>query len=194
MFQKIVASIASPGWVPDESFLQRTLTQGKSPLGRLVAEKAKNPTVVLYVDAPVAERIWPSERFAEVADFVTEKLGAVVIVISSKERADAARSVQKASRTPDKLSVFTDLTLPQLVSVIASAHLLVSNDTGPMHIGPAVGVRTLGLFSVGYPEHFRPIGPDDRFLLGNPIERIEVKNVVEVIKEMWTTADRDLQR
>jgi ADP-heptose:LPS heptosyltransferase len=194
MFQKVVASIPHPGWEQGVASGERTKGGGNRPLGRVLAERAKVPTIALYVDAPVPERIWPASRFAEVADFVMEKLGAVVIVISSKERPEVARTVQKASRNPDKLSVFTDLTLPQLVDVIASAHLLVSNDTGPMHIGPAIGVRTLGLFSVGYPEHFRPIGVGDRFLRGNPIERIEVKNVLEAVEEMWVTADRDLRR
>jgi ADP-heptose:LPS heptosyltransferase len=71
--------------------------------------------------------------------------------------------------------------------------LLISNDTGPMHIGPAIGVRTLGLFSVGYPEHFRPIGPADRFLRGNPIDTICVEEVIKTVEEMWVTAGRDLR-
>jgi ADP-heptose:LPS heptosyltransferase len=89
--------------------------------------------------------------------------------------------------------VLTDLSLPSLASAIASAQLLVSNDTGPMHIGPAVGVRTIGLFSVGYPEHFRPIGPHDRFLRANPINGISVKDVIQAVEEIWVTADRDLR-
>ena len=86
-----------------------------------------------------------------------------------------------------------ELTIPQLAALIASARLFVSNDTGPMHIGPAVGVRTLGLFSVGYPQHFRPIGADDRFLRANPIEKIETEDVIAVVREMWTIAGPDLR-
>jgi ADP-heptose:LPS heptosyltransferase len=71
--------------------------------------------------------------------------------------------------------------------------LLISNDTGPMHIGPAVGVPTLGLFSVGYPVHFRPTGLSDRFLQANPIDGIEVHKVIETVTEMWVTACRDLR-
>jgi hypothetical protein len=56
-----------------------------------------------------------------------------------------------------------------------------------------VGVRTLGLFSVGYPEHFRPIGPNDRFLRANPIEKIETKDVIAVVDEMWAIADPGLR-
>jgi len=159
-----------------------------------VGKKAKNPTLALYIDAPVPERIWPPERFAQVADHAIEQLGASVIVISSPQGADLASRVQKASRNRDRLEIFTDLTLNQLAETIASATMLVSNDTGPMHIGPAVGVLTLGLFSVGLPEHFGPVGVGDRFLRANPIGSIRVDDVIETMVGMWATVDRDLRR
>jgi ADP-heptose:LPS heptosyltransferase len=155
--------------------------------------KFAKPCIGLYVDAPVPDRIWPPERFARVADFAADKLDAGVIVISGKNGTEYAWRVQRACRNPDDVQVLTELTLPKLAGIIASVQLLVSNDTGPMHLGPAVGVRTLGLFSVGYPENFRPIGPHDRFLQANPIEEIEVKEVIQAVEEMWITADRDLR-
>ena len=119
---------------------------------------------MLYVDAPVPDRIWPPERFAAVADFAIERLSAEVVAVAGSGGAGLAATVRNASRHPEQITVSTELTLPELAAVIASARLLVSNDTGPMHIGPAVGVPTLGLFSVGYPEHFRPMGAGDRYL------------------------------
>jgi ADP-heptose:LPS heptosyltransferase len=154
----------------------------------------KGPKLALYVDAPVPERVWPPERFAEVADFAIEKLGAEVLVLSGKQGTGLAGRLQEVSRNRARLSLFTDLTVSQLAALIGSARVLVSNDTGPMHIGPAVGVRTLGLFSVGYPEHFRPIGPADRFLRANPIEKIEVLDVIAAVDEMWPIADPDPRR
>jgi len=186
MFQKVVAAIPSSGVRP--AVHERLTLRG------VVAEKANIPTVALYVDAPVPERIWPPEHFAEVADFAVERLGAAVLVLSSKQGAELAKRVQRASRNGDRLALSTELTLPQLAKVIASARLFITNDTGPMHIGPAVGVPTLGLFSVGYPEHFRPIGDGDKFLRAIPIERIRVDEVIEVVGEMWAIADRDPQR
>jgi ADP-heptose:LPS heptosyltransferase len=178
MFQKVAAAIPSATGSSESR-------QSQGVLGRLKIEKAKKKTVVLYVDAPVPERIWPPERFAEIADFVIEKLGAVVTVISSSDRPELVSRIRDASRNRDKMTVFSNLDLRELVTTIASAHLLVSNDTGPMHIGPGVGIPTIGLFSVGYPEHFRPTGKHDRFLRGNPIETIEARNVVKMIEEIW---------
>jgi len=189
MFQRVVAGIQSPKVTNDAS----VETEKAPPLGKLMAKKADQPTVALFIDAPVPERIWPPERFAQVADFVAEKLGADVWVICSSEHAHLANRIRESIRMMSKVSIFTDLTLSKLVSVIASAHLLISNDSGPMHIGPAVGVPTLGLFSVGYPVHFRPTGLSDRFLQANPIDGIEVQKVIETVTEMWVTACRDLR-
>ena len=190
MFQKVVAAV--PATSVEAARYRACASPALSPpdlsggvLGRLTIEKAKEKTVVLYVDAPVPERTWPPEKFAEIADFASERLGAAVIVISSGERAELASRMKAAVRNREKLKVLTDLDLKQLTATIASGHLLVSNDTGPMHIGPAVGVPTVGLFSVGYPEHFRPTGEHDRFLRKNPIQAIETRDVAKVIGEIW---------
>jgi ADP-heptose:LPS heptosyltransferase len=150
--------------------------------------------LALYIDAPAAPRIWPAERFAQIADFAIEQLGVSVIVLAGANGSALVRRVQNTVRNPHGLSVFTDLSVPQLAALIASCCLLVSNDTGPMHFGPAVGVPTLGLFSVGFPDHFRPIGRTDQYLRENPIENIEVKEVIEAIQRMWTTAGLDSRR
>lgn len=153
------------------------------------------PRLALYINAPVPERIWPPENFSLLADYAIEKFDASVLVLSGPGDEDLADRVRRASRSSrDRLAVFTGITIPQLAGLITSARLLVSNDTGPMHLGPAVGVPTLGLFSVGYPEHFRPVGSNSRFLRANPIERIETSTVIDTAEEMWATAGRDLRR
>ncbi|PYS16277.1 MAG: hypothetical protein DMG15_02760 [Acidobacteria bacterium] len=183
MFQKVVGAITGRVASPEGSLVLpeelRSYATDAAPPG---------PRIAVYIDAPVAERIWPPERFAAVADFAVETLGANVLVLSSKEGAKLAARLEKASRHPDRIAVFTDIGIRELTALIASSRLLVSNDTGPMHIGPAVGVRTLGLFSVGYPEHFRPIGACDRFIRANPIDKIETRVVIGLVEEMWTTA------
>jgi ADP-heptose:LPS heptosyltransferase len=185
MFRRVVAGVTGHPLppargealvIPDEI---RCWAQQAMPAG---------PRLALYIDAPVRERIWPAEYFARVADFFIAKLGARVAVMSSTEGREQVDRLAAASGHASELPLFTDVKLPQLAALIASARLLVSNDTGPMHFGPAVGAPTLGLFSVGYPEHFRPTGPNDRFLRGNPIHTIEVNKVIESAVQMWPTA------
>jgi ADP-heptose:LPS heptosyltransferase len=188
MFGRVVESIggrmaATPSSlvIPDE--LKRWAAQ-VSPSDR---------RLVLFLDAPVPERIWPPERFAAVADSAIEKFGAAAIVISSRQGEHLVTRVEQTSRNRKQIVSFTDVSVPQLTALIGSARVFVSNDTGPMHIGPAVGVRTLGLFSVGFPEHFRPAGANDKFLRANPIEKIETRDVIAAVEELWTTAGPGLR-
>jgi len=189
MFERVVAGIPSPGLRPPSP-------GGRGPVLQISASirQKQQKKIALFVDAPVLDRIWAQERFAAVADFAIEKLGATVVVISSSAGAELAARVRASSKHGQELLVVSNVGLPELAATIASSRLLVSNDTGPMHIGPAVGVPTLGLFSVGYPEHFRPIGPTDRYLRRNPIGKIEVQDVIANVEEMWTTAGPDLRR
>lgn len=187
MFQRIVEGVPSPQ-------SRRPAAGTGNLLLRIPEVRPKERTLVLYVDAPVPDRIWPPERFAAIADFAIERLNAEVVAVAGSGGARLAATVQNASRYPEQIKVSSELTLPELAAVIASARLLVSNDTGPMHIGPAVGVLTLGLFSAGYPEHFRPIGAGDRYLRDNPIDKIEVADVIANVSEMWAIAGRDPRR
>ena len=179
---------------PANSVQQQTELAIPDDLSRWADRLSSNKLrLALYVDAPVSERIWPAERFAVVADFAIENWAALPIVMSGQHGQAVLDRIKRASRNPDRLALFSDITIPQLAALIGSARILISNDTGPMHIGPAVGVRTLGLFSVGYPEHFRPIGPNDMFLRGKPIEKIQIRDVIAIANEMWITAGPNLR-
>ena len=43
-----------------------------------------------------------------------------------------------------------------LIAFIEAANVLIANDSGPMHVGPAVGTPTLGIFGPGEPEIWFP--------------------------------------
>lgn len=189
MFHRVVSAVAGNQPVSPDARLvvPDALQQWASGVG------PNKQRLALYVDAPVPDRVWPPELFAQIADFAIETFGAAVVVMSGNSGSPLAERVREASRHPNLLSLFSNVAVPQLVALIASARAFVSNDTGPMHIGPAVGVSTLGLFSVGYPEHFRPIGPNGRFLRANPIEKIDVREVKKAVVEMWATADPGLR-
>ncbi len=143
------------------------------------------PILSLYTGAPVAVRRWPAEHFASVAEFAIEKLGASVAILAGPTDSPIAEDVQKQCRRLEGVAAFDDISLPQLAGVIERSRLLLSNDTGPMHLGPALGVPTLGLFSVGYPEHYRPIGSRSRYLRAIPIEKISTGEVIQQISDMW---------
>ena len=148
----------------------------------------------LYVDAPTPKRIWPAARFAALADYIAGHLDLDVVVVAGSEGTRLTESVREASRFPERVHTFSNLQIPELVALVASAQLWISNDTGPMHLGPILNIPTLGLFSIGLPEHFKPVGPQNLFVLGNPIERIAVEEVRAQVEKLVSTARRDPQR
>jgi ADP-heptose:LPS heptosyltransferase len=141
-----------------------------------------SPYVALYIDGPVKERIWPKEKFAELARHFVGQFRVPVVVLSSENRGweDASEDVRP----------LFGLSVPELAAAIGSSRLLVSNDTGPMHLGPALGVPTVGIFSVGYPQHFRPTGKHDLYVQANPIEQVTVRDVIDAADRVWTASDR----
>jgi ADP-heptose:LPS heptosyltransferase len=147
------------------------------------------PYAALYVDGPVKERIWPKERFMETAKHIVDRLQAPVVVLSGADPkwAQAAKS-ESWEGSREGVHVLFGLSIPQLAAAVGSARILVSNDTGPMHLGPALGVPTLGIFSVGFPLHFRPTGAHDLFVQGKPIEQVKTEEVIEAVDRLWTSA------
>ena len=140
------------------------------------------PFATLYIDAPVKERVWPAERFVALSEHLVGTKDMDVIVLAGSARTLPA--------FPPRVGVLAGLTIPQLAAVIASGRMLVSNDTGPMHLGPALGIPTVGIFSVGFPVHFRPTGSADAYVQGNPIESIPVKDVIETVERVWGASAR----
>jgi ADP-heptose:LPS heptosyltransferase len=152
------------------------------------------PFAAIYVDAPTPRRIWPPESFAALADYLAGQHGLEIVLISGNGGHSLLKRVQETAKYSGSIRGFSNLTIAQLAAVVEAAQIWISNDTGPMHLGPILGVPTLGLFSIGLPEHFRPTGANDRYVLANPIDRITVSEVIENVEKMWATGRQDLRR
>jgi len=142
----------------------------------------RSPYVALFVDAPVTERIWPLDRFAALAEHIIKEHDCSVVVVGGNSK--------RFERRVEGIHLFSDLSISYLAALVSRARILVSNDTGPMHLGPALGVPTVGIFSVGIPTHFKPTGPGDQYVQGNPIEKVTVNDVVNAVDQVWESIDR----
>ncbi len=101
---------------------------------------------------------WPLERFAAVADQLEDEgAGRVVLIGGPDDRADA-ESLKALMRTaPVDLTGQTSLGL--LPALLKSAVLLVTNDSGPMHVAAAVGTPVVAMFGPTSPLRTGPYGP-----------------------------------
>lgn len=147
-------------------------------------EIALNNTLIGFnIGAGASSRAWPLEKFADLAGKLNLRFRARIILISGPQDGDISQRALKLM-FEHRPVIAHNLSLRELAAIVSRCQVLVSNDTGPMHLGPSVGVPTLGLFSVGYPEHYRPLGRHSRFLKVNSIERLGVEEVYENLIEM----------
>ena len=104
---------------------------------------------------------WPAERFAAVADALAETHRARVLLIGSAKERDVLEAVAgRMRRPPIRLGGRTDLAT--LAGVLKRARLLLSNDTGAMHVAAAVGTPVLAVFGPTDADATGPLGPDSR--------------------------------
>ena len=121
------------------------------------------PAIVLNFGSNEPGRRWPFDHYLELASRCLESGHRVVFVGAGQEAFAKPRIAQLGhSNVVDTIG---DLSLPELVDVLASAACVVSNDTGPGHLALGLGTPTVliaggghfGCF-VPYPEEIRPAG------------------------------------
>jgi ADP-heptose:LPS heptosyltransferase len=123
-------------------------SEGLRGQGRLVA---------LQAGASDLNRAWSLENFARLASSLLADGNEVVLMGDPRERELTARLKQLAGGPLIDLAGKT--ALPLLPAVLKSCDLLVSNDTGTIHIAAGAGTPTLGLFfSTAYYSETAPYG------------------------------------
>ena len=114
--------------------------------------------VAMNVSARWQTKRWPAASFAEVADRLQQEgCGAVVMIGGSDERADVA-AVSKMMKTP-AIDLAGATTVGLLPALLSRASLLITNDSGPMHIAAAVGTPVVALFGPTSAARTGPYGP-----------------------------------
>lgn len=98
---------------------------------------------------------WHQESYARLANLIEENLNANIVLIGSPDELDVSNRVVESSRA--KLILLTGKTsLAESIHVLSVADLLVTNDTGPAHIAPAVNTKTIVVFGPTVPANTRP--------------------------------------
>lgn len=101
---------------------------------------------------------WPPQSFAEVADALAAD-GVQSVLIGSAADAPTGREVlARVTRRDDVLNLIGRTDLSTLAGVMTRCRALVTNDSGAMHLGAAVGVRVTAVFGPTDERATRPIG------------------------------------
>lgn len=104
---------------------------------------------VVHAGATAPSRRYPAERFGAAADAIAGASGCVAVYTGDAsehaliEQARAGRGISLAGR----------LELGELGALIAGAELLLSNNTGPVHMAAALGTPVVDLYALTNPQH-----------------------------------------
>jgi heptosyltransferase-1 len=134
------------------------------------------PLVGMFPGAGNASRQWRLERFADLAARVARNDNLRTVVFLGPEERARAREIRAAfpQRTT---SVVERLDIPQLASALARVSVLVSNDTGPVHVAAAVNTPTVVMVGRPTRDGYEPVGERHRVIYGRDIESITVEEV-----------------
>lgn len=121
------AEQAVAGWTPDEAF------------------------AVINPGATWDSKLWEMTRFGEVAERIGRQRGLRSIVVWGGER-ESRWADQIVAASNGWATKAPNTSLQELAAVLRQARLLLSSDTGPMHLAVAVDTPTVGLFGATHPD------------------------------------------
>ena len=168
-YRELLAALEAPpppSWVPRLPRSPALLAAGAERLAR-ARLPASGPLVGL---TPGAEwgpsKRWPWRRFAELARELRRAVPGVRIAILVGPKGKELWAGVRVHEESGKLHpvIGPDLDLAGLAGVLAHLDLLITNDSGPMHVAAALGVRCLALFGPTDPRRTAPAGDGHRVL------------------------------
>lgn len=131
-----------------------TITPRLAPTARDLEESlavvpgTDRPLVLVNAGATDGRRRWPRESFAATADAIANDFGVSVLLNGSAAEHDGNRALASLMRHPST-DLSGRLSLGGLLGLASRSALVISNDTGPLHLAAAAGAPTVGIYWCG---------------------------------------------
>lgn len=126
------------------------------------------PWIVINPSSSCPSKMWPAVKFSELIAMLGQKFSPVILVMGSARDRALAERILKAAAYPDAFDFTGRLTLGTLSALLKKAALLISNDSGPVHMASAVGTPVISIFGRNQPGlspvRWRPLGAQSRVL------------------------------
>ncbi|GMW03466.1 MAG: hypothetical protein AMXMBFR84_46000 [Candidatus Hydrogenedentota bacterium] len=144
---------------PPDGLVLQVRQDDESAVKKLLAEhgiEEEDPFVCFQLGASDNDKRWPEERFARLAVSMSADRGVRIVLVGVKEE---SRLGERFEVHAPNIAVhfFGKTSVPQLAALLKRSRMLITNDTGTMHVAAAVKCPIV-LASVGY-VHFRETGP-----------------------------------
>ena len=117
------------------------------------------PFALINPGAAWPNKRWPPERYGELAAFLRDVRGLPSFVLWGPGEEGLAGAVVEASAGAARVAPPTGI--PDLLALSRAASLMISGDTGPLHLAAAAGTPTISLFGPTDPHRNGPWSADD---------------------------------
>ena len=108
--------------------------------------------------ASTQEKTWSQQNYIELIKQLQQQYPEQQIVLTggpSVPEVEFGQQIQRQIHTPC-LNLIGKTTLPQLAAILQQANLVISPDTGPLHLANAMATPVIGLYAVTRPEYIGP--------------------------------------
>ena len=119
---------------------------------------------------PVAKwesKLWPKERFARLADMIIDEYDARIIFTGGSEDRHIIQDIMSAMKGR-ALNLAGHTTLKMLAALYKKTVLVISTDTGPMHLAAAMETPVVAIFGPTAPWRTGPYGSGHRVVRADP--------------------------
>jgi ADP-heptose:LPS heptosyltransferase len=173
--------------------LEITLTEAERARGREYLNGltgGRRPILAFHPGAGKMPNRWPVERFVELARWASNELKASIVITLGPMDLDLKKHLENGLGV--EAQFVEGKAIRDVASCVGGVDLLVSNDTGIMHVGAATGVPVLSLFGPTEPRQWSPLGEQNRFIQpeSRDISDINIEQVQRQVLEMLNNKAR----
>ena len=156
--------------IPDIKIAERLFLGRDNEIDKLILERLMNypkPYIMLVPagnnDKNRQGRIWDIKNWKTLSEMLVKKYGGTVFVCGSKNERELHNQL-----VSDRVVVVTgEYSLKESANFLSHADLVISGDTGPLHIASAYNVNTLALLGSTSPDKIKPYGENGHYISAN---------------------------
>jgi heptosyltransferase-2 len=117
-----------------------------------------SPNIIIHPGGPMLQKRWSTENYVELINQILRNFQSHVFIIGGKDESELVKLIVSNVNNERVDDLSGKLSLTELVGTLKKADLFIGNDSGPMHIASACGIKVIGLFGPTDPERFGPYG------------------------------------
>ena len=132
--------------IEEEKELKLFLPSESIEFARNKTKELKRPLIIINAGGVLSKRqgrTYPLDKWIELGNKLQDKYNGTIILNGAKEDKDF---LQPLNQIRDSVNYIGELKLEDSCGIISQADIMISGDSGPLHIATALGVKSIGLY------------------------------------------------